>query len=244
MRSFRLPLVLVVAALAAAALCASPASAATTRCVPGPFSQSRGGPLALAEQGMIVTGGRRFISDIVAQQSVSACSFRNGRVTSFGISQSLQCGPGCDDPDFRSPALRSIGAIAVNGPYFAYAVDNCRAQPPSGPTPCSRRIRVGSLRTGRLAHDLDPGSGGVAQLVLASWRGDFAYMTRVGAGPTAPYEVRKVTRTGTQTLDSGADVEAGSLALVHSPDVTPEGENDGVQYLYWRRGGVARSVAL
>jgi hypothetical protein len=193
---------------------------------------------------MIVTGGRRFISDIVAQQSVSACSFRNGHVTSFGISQSLQCGPGCDDPDFRSPALRSIGVIAVNGPYFAYAVDNCRAQPPSGPTPCSRRIRVGSLRTSRLAHDLDPGSGGVAQLVLASRRGDFAYVTRVGAGPTAPYEVRKVTRTGTQTLDSGADVEAGSLALVRSPDVTPEGESDGVQYVYWRRGGVAKSVAL
>lgn len=232
------------AVLAAAALAASPASAATTRCVPGSFSQSRGGPLVVAEQGMILTGGRRFISDIVAQQRVSACSFRNGRVTSFGISQSLQCGPGCDDPDFRSPALRSIGAIAVNGPYFAYAVDNCPAQPPSGPTPCSRRIRVGSLRTGRLVHELDPGPGGVARLVLASRRGDFAYITRVGTGPTAPYEVRKVTRTGTQVLDAGADVEAGSLAIVHSPDVTPEGSSFDTQYVYWHRGGVAKSDAL
>lgn len=199
-----------VAVIAAAAVIATagPASAKTKKCSTG------GVTLAASEQSRVFSKAK---SD---DDPVYACRYKTGKKVKLGTFGN------CSD-------FLSVGLFRLAGPYVAFQSESCGLVAGEG------SVKLVDLRTGQTkfskaatpipAMTMGEPDYGVRSLVLKA-NGSLAWVGRF-EDTSGPPNTNYFVQTKTTTLDMGATIAGGSLALAGST-------------LYWLKGGTPFTATL
>lgn len=197
----------VLAALAVAGLAAGPASAKVKKCSTG------GVTLAAGEQSRVFSKAK------AEDDPVYACRYKTGKKVKLGTYRN------CSD-------FLSVGLFRLAGPYVAFESESCDLVAGKG------SVKLVDLRTGVTKFSKqaapvplmsDEPDYGVQSLVLRP-NGSLAWIGRY-ENTSGPPNTNYFVQTKTATLDSGASIAGGSLAIAGST-------------LYWLKGGTPFTATL